>query len=120
MLNLVLSAAAERCPSRIAKPLIHLLQTVTINSGVRTLAIRVLGSSREPEARDYLIGLVLGKRRWWRRLALAPKSPDVIAALEALGQHWSTYPNANRALRLAARSRDAELRTLGQSLEASL
>jgi len=120
MLNLVLSAAAERCPPGIAKPLIHMLETTNLDTGIRTLAIRVLAASRAPEARDWLTEMVLGRRRWWRRPALAPKSPDVLAALEGLAQHWPSHPNASRALRLAARSSDAEIRGLGRTVEARL
>ncbi len=120
MLNLVLGAALEGSPPGIARPLIRLLETTPLETGLRTLAIRVLSHTRASDARDWLIDRVLRRRRLFSRGALAPKSPEMIVALRALNLYWPTHPRASRVLRIAARSEDREIREVTESLEPHL
>jgi hypothetical protein len=120
LLSLVLSNALEQCPPGIASSLMRLLDTATLDPGLRTLAIRVLAATQTIEARDWLVNHVLGRRRWWRRPVLAAKSPEMLAALDALRSQWAAHPHVARALRLAAHSGDAEIRHVAALQEARL
>jgi hypothetical protein len=44
---------------------------------------------------------------------LAARSPEMLAALAGLAAHWPYHLEAGKALALAAKSRDAEIRKAG-------
>lgn len=117
-LNLVLAAAQERPTPALAPPLIGLLVEAQRGPGLRAQAIRALGRTGTAEARDWLLRNTLGRRRWSLRRKLAPKSPELLASLEAL-THWPAHPNAARVLRLAARNPDPDIRLIGRRAEAT-
>ena len=75
----------------------------------RTLAIRVLACSKARAALDYLMELSVRRRRFWGR-RLAPKSPEVLAALGGLAQYWAQDSKAKGVIALAARSSDPDVR----------
>jgi hypothetical protein len=75
------------------------------------LAIRALGGTRAPAARDALLELTRGGRTFLGREKLAPKSPMLIAALRALAAAWATNPAARRVLARAGASPDPDIRT---------
>jgi hypothetical protein len=75
----------------------------------RVLAIRILGRSRTPQALHLLRDLTLNRRRWLGR-RLAPKSPELLAALAALATHWRDNPDAAEALRRALQHSDPDIR----------
>jgi hypothetical protein len=70
----------------------------------------VLGAVTAPAARDALLHLVDGGRTFLGRRRLAPKSPEVVAALAALFAGWRRDPQARALLALAQKSKDPELR----------
>jgi hypothetical protein len=76
---------------------------------LRALAVRVLGRATGAEALPRLVGLA-GERRMFRGWRLAPKSPIVLAALEALAQYWGAHPQAAGLLALAREHPDPEFR----------
>jgi hypothetical protein len=78
----------------------------------RVAAIRLLGRRPIPGARDWLYDQVTAEGRFfvlrWRHLA--PKTAEILAALPVLAAHFAGHPDVARALALAARSRDPEIR----------
>jgi len=108
--RLALSAAAEECPPALSAKLLDLARNRYRDPDLRAQAIRLLGRRPTPAAGEWLAGLVL-QRGWLGRRRLAPKSPDVLAALGVLGRLQECPPEAARALRLARASRDPEVRT---------
>jgi hypothetical protein len=115
ILRLVLGAALEDCPPGIGSALIDLIEEPDIDRAVRLQAIRVLGMVRTPECRDWLIRRATGKRRWWRRLSIAPKSAEVLAALATLRDLWAGQPLVEQMLKRALRSNDPEIRAAAAS-----
>ena len=109
MLRLGLAAALEGCPASVVPVILRRLNDRELASEPRALAIRVLAGSKARVALDYLIGLTVRRRRFWGR-RLSPKSPEVLAALGGLAQHWSQDSKAKGVIALAGRSTDPEVR----------
>jgi hypothetical protein len=111
MLRLGLAAALDGCPASVVPVILRRLSDRELASEPRALAIRVLAGSRARAALDYLLELTVKRRRFWGR-RLAPKSPEVLAALGGLAQHWGQDSKAKGVISLAARSTDAEVRAV--------
>ena len=109
MLRLGLAAALDGCPASVVPIILRRLSDRELASEPRTLAIRVLACSKARAALDYLIELTVRRRRFWGR-RLAPKSPEVLAALGGLAQYWAQDSKAKGVIALAARSGDADVR----------
>jgi hypothetical protein len=109
MLRLGLAAALDGCPASVVPVILRRLSDKELASEPRALAIRVLAGSKARTALDYLIELTVRRRRFWGR-RLAPKSPEVLAALGGLAQHWSQDSKAKGVISLAARSSDPDVR----------
>ena len=77
---------------------------------LRVGAVRVLGHVVEDTVRDWLVQRVTTRAGVLRRRRLAPRSPVVLAALQALGASWGGDAQAREALELALRSPDPEVR----------
>ena len=116
MLRLGLAAALEGCPASVVPVILRRLSDKELASEPRALAIRVLAGSKARTALDYLIELTVRRRKFWGR-RLAPKSPEVLAALGGLAQHWSNDSKAKGVISLAARSGDPEVRAAVASPE---
>jgi hypothetical protein len=58
---------------------------------------------------DWLLRVALDKKGFFRRERLAPKSPEVLAALTGLASHWRADPRVEPVLQLALRSGDPEV-----------
>lgn len=105
----VLSAAAVKCPPGIARALITLLGNLGPDSALRGQAIHVLGRTGTREARKWLLEVAVGRKRWWRRRSLRPRSKDTVHALSAL-RSWRTQRDVAAVLSLARQSEDPEIR----------
>ena len=77
---------------------------------IRHQCIRVLGTSRLPAALDVLLGLCDGGRTLLGKAKLAPKSPELLAALGALAVGFGEDARATAVLARAAVSEDPEIR----------
>jgi hypothetical protein len=109
-LRLGLSTALEGCPTSAAQRLLPLLSDRRLGHDLRALAIRVLGTLRTPATRDWLLAHALTKRRWFRRRRLLPRSPELLAVIDALARGFRTDPNTQLVLKLAAESNDPSIR----------
>lgn len=105
-----LAAALDGCPPDATPVLANQLARGSHPADVRLQIVRVLAGIPASAARDALIRRALARRRWllWKRLA--PKSPEVVAAIAGLARRWRSDPAAAGVLRLAGRSADAEVR----------
>ncbi len=110
ILRTALAAALDGCPAEAVPLLADQLDSRTQPADVRLQVVRVLAAIRVPAARDCLIRRALVRRRWlpWKRLA--SKSPETVAAIAGLAGRWKDDPGAAAVLRLAANSRDADVR----------
>jgi hypothetical protein len=77
---------------------------------LRTLALRALGRSREPQALDTLLAAVNGGTTLLGVPRAPAPTPPVLAALRALTEGWSSAPRAQAALALARDAADPTLR----------
>ena len=108
-LRLGLGAAMTSCPRDAAAILRVRADDGTISSDLRALGIRALASYRSPETPAWLASRVVRVGRLLRRQGLAPKSPELLAAIEGLATHWKADRAAKEALALAAASTDPEI-----------
>jgi hypothetical protein len=112
--HLGLTAALEGCPDA-ALPQVVARATGAPNVDLRVLAVRVLGATPTPMARDALLGIA-APRKSLLGSKLPPKTPEYLAALAAL-RDFRSDPRVLRALEAAARSRDEEVsRAAGRAL----
>ena len=108
-LRLGLVSAVESCPPRVVPVILRRMADPDLATEFRVLAIRVLAASHARAAMDYLMNLSVRKRRFWGH-RIPPKSPEVLAALGGLAQHWAGDPKAKTVIALAARDGDPEIR----------
>jgi hypothetical protein len=105
-----LGAALESCPPAMLPLIERMARDPARLSAHRVLAIRVLARSRSTRALESLASLALLRTRWFRRRRIAPKSPEVLAAIAGLAAHWPEEPEAQQVLATAERHADADVR----------
>ena len=109
-LNLALVAAQSACPPSAVPLLLQRARDDSLPSDVRVLAIKALGRTRAPEALLVLVDLTDGGRTLLGRAKLPAKSPELLAALQALAAGWGLDDRATAVLARAAQSEDADVR----------
>jgi hypothetical protein len=109
ILGLALAAALDSCPPEATAMAQRIAADLKRPSETRVQAVRLLGRSRTAESLRVLHELVLHRRRWLGR-RLAPKSPELLAALSALATHWHDDPVVADVLRRASRHSDPDVR----------
>jgi hypothetical protein len=110
IVGLALTAALDGCPPAALPAIQRLAIDPKRPSEVRVLAIRILARSRTAEALPLLRDLIMHPRRWLGR-RLAPKSPELLAALSALASHWPQDPMAADVLTRARQHSDQDIRS---------
>ncbi|HET8624098.1 MAG TPA: hypothetical protein VFM14_11085 [Gemmatimonadales bacterium] len=108
-LRMAIASAFDGCPPHALPFVERQLDQRNHPPELRALLIRAVGAIAAPAACDWLVGRCLTKRRLLPGVRLAPKSSDLVAAVTALAQRWAQNPKAAEVLRLAAKTRDAEL-----------
>jgi hypothetical protein len=108
--RLGLGAAMTGCPRDAAALLRVRADDATLSPDLRALGVRALSSYRAPDTPAWLAARVVRAGRLIKRPTLAPKSPEMLAALEGLATHWREDKAAREALALASESGDAEIR----------
>jgi hypothetical protein len=106
--RLGLGAAMTNCPRDAAAVLRARADDPTLSPDLRALGIRALASQRAPDTPAWLAARVVRTGKLLKREVLAPKTPEMLAALEGLAIHWRDHAAAKQALALAAASGDAE------------
>ena len=107
--RLALSAALEDCPAELSEALPSLLRTRYRDHDLRAHAIRLLATRLTPASRHWLVGQV-EEKGWFGRKRLAKKTPELLACLGVLSQHWPGHPEVAPILQRARESRDQEIR----------
>jgi hypothetical protein len=109
IVGLALAAALETCPPQA----IPLVQRIAVDPKrqpeLRALAVRIVTRAREPETLRVLLAIVNYRRRWFRN-RLAPKSPDLLAALTGLAAHWGEEPLVKEVIAYARWHTDRQIR----------
>ena len=108
--RLGLLAAAEACPDDAAPMILRRISAETLDDELRALALRAVAPVKHPAVLDALVDACVVRGPFFIGRRLAPKSAAVVAAVTGLSLHWRHEPRAERALALARRVRDVELR----------
>jgi hypothetical protein len=109
IVRLALGAAMLNCPAEAANILMARANDPLLSPDLRALGIRALSSNRSTPIVAFLVGRTLGKKRLFRKRALASKTPEMLAALAGIVTHWRDDPVADTVLTLAARSTDPDI-----------
>ncbi len=107
---LALTAALERCPAAAVPVIMKRVDHGELDSALRVLGIRVVAGRRDAATVPWLLARVQRHTRWFKRLTLREKSPEMLAALGSLAAFWKEHPETRNALTMAAKSRDADIR----------
>jgi hypothetical protein len=107
--RLGLAALQHKCPPELINFVIRIANNPNAADALRTLALQVLGRSRNPEILETLLAMVDGGTTLFGRPRLPPTTPVVLAALSALSEGWSTDQRASAVLALAAQSDDPQV-----------
>ncbi|HEX7940495.1 MAG TPA: hypothetical protein VF488_01750, partial [Gemmatimonadaceae bacterium] len=110
IVSIAVRAAAEGCPARALPIILAQLDRGDWPGDIRAQFIRAMATIPSPRARDWMVRRCYVRRWWLLRTRLAPKSPEVLAALAGLAAGWSRDPNAFAVLALARACNDPELR----------
>ncbi len=111
--RLGIMAAAEGCPPNIAPMLLQRIHSGGLDPQLRAVAIRAVSSVDNPNVIACLLGLTQVKGTLGMGRKLAPKSPELVAALQGLAAHWPYHAEAAKVLELAQKSKDGEIRKAG-------
>jgi hypothetical protein len=106
---LALSAALESCPAEAIPLVEQIAMDPRRPPEVRVPTLRILARTRTPGALTVLLAHARPRRRWLGR-RLAPKSPELLAALAGLASYWKGNQQAGEVLARARRHSDPEIR----------
>ncbi|MEO8031729.1 MAG: hypothetical protein ABJC74_10280 [Gemmatimonadota bacterium] len=109
-LRLGIQSALEECPPSAVPRLIELLSMKDLDSGLRSSAVRAIAPVEDEQVVTALLKLCQARSFLPFMRRLAPRSPEMIAALQGLAAHWAYHPKAMPVLAKAARNKDTEVR----------
>ena len=113
----VLNEIASDCPRSAVPILMNRVDRDDIPASLRALAIRAVASVDSSDVIDWVLRFVMvGRKRFFGGERLAPKSPELLAALTALGTFWPRDPRVAATLARAAKSPDPEIRNAAVSV----
>jgi len=113
----VLNEVASDCPRSAVPILMNRVDRDDIPASLRALAIRAVASVDSSDVIDWVLRFVMvGRKRFFGGERLAPKSPELLAALTALGTFWPRDARVAATLARAAKSPDAEIRNAAVSV----
>jgi hypothetical protein len=107
---LALTAAHERCTREGISLIRGRVEREELDAPLRALGIRAVATVRAPDTLRWLIGRVVTRSKIFGRLRLLPPTPEMLAALAAIGSGWRNDPEAAEVIALATRSKSPEIR----------
>lgn len=114
ILPIALAAAQRGCPPAAVPLVLSRLRDAGLALELRAAAVRALRSVKAAEALDALLDLASRGTSLFGRVRLAPKSPEMVAALVTLAEAWRHDERAAAVLARAAASRDKEMRAAAE------
>jgi len=108
-LRLGLVAALDECPKAGARLIIEQLNSHSMPADLRSIGLKAIAPVPEPEVLECLWRYAV-RRRWVFLNRLAPKTPDMVAALAGLSTHWRTHPRVGPVIDAGIAHRDKEVR----------
>lgn len=111
-----MQVALRGCSIEASRLLMRRYDDESLGLELRPRIVRAIASAGSPEALAWLGERTL-TNRWWRSgRRLRKGSPEVLAAIGAIAQHYRGEDEAEFVLRLAARSRDEGIRRAAAAL----
>ena len=111
IVELGLEAAKKECPPLVVPYLVAMVLDERVAPVSRVGAIHALAGSGSEKALPTLLRLTWVRKVFWFR-GLAEKSSEMLAALSALATRWPEDPKAQKVLRAAGKSKDAQVRAV--------
>ncbi|HYF40006.1 MAG TPA: hypothetical protein VD930_09975 [Gemmatimonadales bacterium] len=109
IVGLALAAGVDGCAPEALAMVRRIAADPKHPSESRVLAVRLLARTRTADSFRVLHDLVMHRRRWLGR-RVAPKSPELLAALSALASRWADDPVAAEVLMRASQHSDPDIR----------
>jgi hypothetical protein len=113
-MRLGIQAALEDCPPSAVPRLLELLGMRELDSGLRSSAARAVAPVEDERVVNALVRICLTRSFVPFVKRLAPRTPEMLAALQGLAAHWAYHPKAVPVLARAARHKDIEVRKATQ------
>jgi hypothetical protein len=111
VLFIALNAAMEHCSGGAARLIMRRVEQHELkDTTLRVLGVRAVATLQTEESLEWLVRRVVTRTRWLKRLKLAPRSSETLAALAAVAGLWGNHPKSATALALAAKSPNSEVR----------
>jgi hypothetical protein len=110
IVRMALGSAMTNCPPKAARTLLSRADDPALSADLRALGIRAASSYKAPETLNFLVNRTMGKKRFLRKQTLAAPTPEMLAALSGLAQHWSGDAAAQEVLAAATKSPDKDIR----------
>lgn len=110
LVRMALLELKDSIPETLVPTVVNRVLKASHPRDIRALAARTLRNADSTLARDALLRLAGGGRSLFGRVRVAERSPEVVAALEALAHGWKDDGEAGALLSAAGRSRDPEIR----------
>lgn len=117
--RLGLLAAIEECPGPAVELILRRISAESWAAELRAVALRAIAPVQTPAVLDALLHACVVRGPFFIGRRLAPKSPAVVAAVSGLATHWRYDPRAERALSVARRVRDVEIRDAAEPRDLS-
>ena len=109
-----MAAALDDCPKAALPLIMRNVERRSVHPEMRSLGIRVVGASADPETLEWLLGYAVKRTKVLRRMKLLPKSTEMLAALAGLAHGWSEEPSVKSVLERAQKSKDGDIRAAAQ------
>jgi hypothetical protein len=114
IVGLALAAALESCPPDAVPSVQRIAVDPKRPSELRVVAVRIVTRLTTPETLRLLLELIDFRRRLFLK-RMAPKSPELLAALAGLATHWRDDPAAASVLFHARQHHDSQIRAAARA-----
>jgi hypothetical protein len=109
VLRTALQAARSDLPESAVSILARRVMDSAFPPEFRVISLFLLGRSGSIHALDTLLAFVAGGKTLFGKPKLAPKSPEMLAALGGLARSWPNEKRASALLELARESKDDQI-----------
>jgi len=110
LVRLGLDAALRDCPLAAVTRIVQRLDAETLTPELQVPALQAIAGSGAASALACLLSTATTYTRWLKRLRVAPRSAQVLAALTGLATYWADDPRAAAVIACALTHTDPAIR----------
>jgi hypothetical protein len=110
LVRLGLDAALRDCPPAAVTRIVQRLDADTLTPELQVPALQAIAGSGAASALACLLSTATSYTRWLKRLRVAPRSAQVLAALTGLATYWADEPRAAALIACAMTHTDPAIR----------